>query len=66
VLATSRRGAAPGFWTEEDPADAAALAPPVAAAPVQALSVEGVLSMQVVLEERAATTPAAGGAAPAR
>jgi hypothetical protein len=65
ALATSRRGAAPGFWAEEDPCGAAALTPPVAAAAVQALSVEGVLSMQVILEEGALNS-AAPGAGPGR
>ncbi|KIZ00227.1 Mitotic spindle assembly checkpoint protein MAD2B [Monoraphidium neglectum] len=51
VLAASREGADPAFWTEEDPTEAAALDPPVAATPVKAVALEGVLSMQVLLEE---------------
>jgi hypothetical protein len=61
VLAASRDGAEPGFWAEEDPLEAAALEPPVGATPVKALCVEGVLSMQILLEEGAPSTSTARG-----
>lgn len=60
ALATSRAGADPAFWAEEEPLDASALAPPVAAAPVKTLLLEGVLSMQVLVEQGSA--PAVDGA----
>ncbi|GBF94513.1 hypothetical protein Rsub_07047 [Raphidocelis subcapitata] len=69
ALATSRAGADPAFWAEEAATEAAALSPPVAAVPVQAVALEGVLSMQILLEEGAGTVnggvraAAAGGGA---
>lgn len=51
ALATSRQGAEPSFWVEEEPTESAALTPPVTALPVKVLSLDGVLSMQVLVEE---------------
>lgn len=65
ALATSRDGADPAFWTEEDPAESAALEPPVSAVPVKTLTLEGVLSMQVLLEEGPRGAAAAAAAATA-
>lgn len=61
ALATSRAGADPAFWAEEDPREAAALAPPAAAVPVKAVALPGVLSMQVLLEEGAGASRGGGG-----
>ncbi|KAI8469671.1 MAG: DNA-binding protein [Monoraphidium minutum] len=68
ALATSREGAEPGFWAEEDPLESAALEPPVAAAPATAIHLPGVLSMQVLLEEggSAALPGGSGGGEAAR
>ncbi len=56
ALATSREAADPNFFTEEDPTESAALAPPVSGLAVKALSLEGVLSMQVLVEEGASSS----------
>jgi hypothetical protein len=63
ALAASRAGADAAFWAEEGPTETAALSPPVAAVPVQTLSLEGVLSMQILLEEGASTVTDDIGAA---
>lgn len=63
ALAISRQGADPAFWAEEDPTESAALEPPVSAVPVKTISVDGVISMQVLLEESSgARGPAGAGA----